>query len=330
MTAMPMYPDKCKDFPHDPPVHEYDQIASIPQYTPPLVELIDGGTQAQVDAVNGIVGVLFRLYGLGDAILISNDRLGGAATAGDREWSARQSQAVSDFYNQYGLALMDLAAALDALLAATEGEGVDDRAITIQEQIDIIDAVRANGFDQETLDWYQASGLDAEQIASLEQTFTTMIPKWQLKMTTTYEALRETRDIIQGLAEQVLAPPPVLHSASAQSAAAPAREIGQLENEFVVGNPTDSRATVNLQIRPVDVPIGWTYHLDIPAPELDPGEMTTVTLTLDPGGPVVQDTEVRIAVEGFIGDELVGGILFNPTIPSFTLWTDAFLPFVVK
>lgn len=335
MNAMPLYPDRCKDFPHDPPVHEYDQIASIAQYTPPSVEPIDGVTQAQADALNGIAGALFRLYGLGDAILTSNDRLGGAATAGDREWSARQSQAVTDFYHQYGLALMDLAAALETLLAATEGAGLDDRAITIQEQIDVIDAVRANGFDQETLDWYQASGLDAEQIASLEQTFVTMLPKWQLKMTTTYDILRETRDIILGVAEQVLAPPPVLQSAvtqtaRAQSAAAPAREIGTLENEFVVGNPTDNKATVNLQIRPVDVPLSWIYYLDIPAPELDPGESTTVTLTLDPGGTVLEDTEVRVAVEGFIGDELVGGILFNPTIPSFTLRTNVFLPLVAK
>jgi hypothetical protein len=325
-TGWPLYPDKCKKFPTDPPVHEYDQIASIPQYTPPPVEPIDGVTQAQADALNDMVGALFHIYGLGNAILTTNDRLGGAATAGDREWSALQSQAARDYYNQYGLALMDLAAALDALLAATEGTGVDDRAITIQEQIDVIDAVQANGSDQETLGWYQASGLDAEQIASLEQTFVTMLPQSQLKMTTSYDVLRETRDTILDVAAQVLAATSVQQSTSAQAAAAPTTEVGQLENEFVVGNPTDSSATVNLQIRPVDVPIGWTYYLDNPAPEIDPRETTTVTLTIDPGGPVLEETDMRVAVEGFINGELVSGILFNPIFPSSTQGSKLFLP----
>jgi hypothetical protein len=80
----------------------------------------------------------------------------------------------------------------------------------------------------------------------------------------------------------------------------------------------------------VDVPLGWAYHLDNPTPELEPGETTTVTLTLDPGGPVLKDTEVRVAVEGCIGDELVGGILFNPTIPTFTPQNKVFLPLIVN
>jgi hypothetical protein len=154
----------------------------------------------------------------------------------------------------------------------------------------------------------------------------TMLPQSQMKMTSTYDVLRETRDIILGVAEQVLAATSVQQSTSAQAAAAPTTEVGQLENEFVVGNPTDSSATVNLQIRPVDVPIGWTYYLDNPAPELDPGETTTVTLTIDPGGPVLEDPDMRVADEGFINGELVSGILFNPTFPSSTPGSRLFLP----
>ncbi|MGB3715861.1 MAG: hypothetical protein WA996_15650 [Candidatus Promineifilaceae bacterium] len=110
----------------------------------------------------------------------------------------------------------------------------------------------------------------------------------------------------------------------------PTTEIGSFDNEFVVGNPTDSTATVNLQIRPVEVPLGWTYRLDNPAPELEPGETTTVTLTIDPDGPVLRDADMRIAVEGFIGDELTGGILFNPTIPPSGPQLKVFAPFIAN
>ena len=78
------------------------------------------------------------------------------------------------------------------------------------------------------------------------------------------------------------------------------------------------------------MPLGRTYQLDNPAPELEPGETTTVTLTVDPGGEVLRDTDMQIAVEGFIGDELAWGILFNPTIPPSSPQHKGFAPFIAN
>ena len=73
---------------------------------------------------------------------------------------------------------------------------------------------------------------------------------------------------------------------------------------FSVGNPTDARATVELRIRPVDVPVDWSYRLSDGAPVLDPGETAKVFLEMDPNGSMLRGRVVRFGVEGYINDRL--------------------------
>lgn len=102
---------------------------------------------------------------------------------------------------------------------------------------------------------------------------------------------------------------------------------------FEVGNPTESRATVDLQVRPVSLPLGWSYELDTTSVELDPGETTNATITLIPDGTITEGVEPQVAVEGYIGSEFVGGILFQGGIPS-TLASGGdgtiYLPLIVR
>jgi hypothetical protein len=86
---------------------------------------------------------------------------------------------------------------------------------------------------------------------------------------------------------------------------------------FTVGNPTDSENTVDLRMRPINVPVGWSYSLDKNNPTLAAGATTEVELTITPGDQrVVEGTEVRVAVEGFIDGEYIGGILFGEWVPG--------------
>jgi hypothetical protein len=50
--------------------------------------------------------------------------------------------------------------------------------------------------------------------------------------------------------------------------------------------------------------------------ELEAGESTTITLTIDPGSPqVLVDVDTYVGVEGYINGEYIGGALFQQRMP---------------
>jgi hypothetical protein len=103
-------------------------------------------------------------------------------------------------------------------------------------------------------------------------------------------------------------------------------------NEFVVGNPMQVEKMIELRVRPVEVPLGWTYRLDNPAPSLSARDTTIVSLTIEPDNRLLEDTEVRIAVEGYIDDEYIGGIMFTRRTPILSAALDStmYLPLLTK
>lgn len=110
--------------------------------------------------------------------------------------------------------------------------------------------------------------------------------------------------------------------------------IEPITSRFVVGNPTNRRATVQLVVRPANLPINWAATLDRTSITLDAGATTEVVLTLAPGqAPVLEDAPVQVAVEGYIGTELIGGIVVQQIIPSVapaSTTATVYLPFVVR
>jgi hypothetical protein len=71
----------------------------------------------------------------------------------------------------------------------------------------------------------------------------------------------------------------------------------------------------------------YTYALGDPAPVWGPGETTTVTLNVGRGVPL--DSKARVSVEGYIGDELVGGIPFEQVVPAASVRA-VYLPLVIR
>lgn len=76
--------------------------------------------------------------------------------------------------------------------------------------------------------------------------------------------------------------------------------------EFKVGNPTSSTADVMLVVD--NTCPGWTAVVN-PAilKGMAPGEVLTATLTVTPPNPVVLGSGCHIDVQGWIGDQLIGG-----------------------
>jgi nucleoid-associated protein YgaU len=82
-----------------------------------------------------------------------------------------------------------------------------------------------------------------------------------------------------------------------------------------VGNPRDNTATIELRVRRLGVPADWMVRVAPRALTLSPGEEGSVTVTLQPGTSAVQATQPRIAVEGYVDDSLINGVVVGVMIP---------------
>lgn len=86
--------------------------------------------------------------------------------------------------------------------------------------------------------------------------------------------------------------------------------------EFVVGNPYDTEKTVELRVRALSLPWDWTAVVSPATVTLQPGEETTATAYLSPGLAAPQGVQPRVAVEGHVDGELLGGVVVNVLVPE--------------
>ena len=192
-----------------------------------------------------------------------------------------------------------------------------DFAFAPRDFFDELDHLQNEGFDAGELAYFQAFGLTDDQIVDVRRNEIAQLEQGGFTSTTIYELLHAYHDFFREAADDLfLRHPPRAMAATGQLAAAATADgafwtTGPMRTTFTVGNPANTQKTVELMVRPVDVPLNWTYSLDNPAPSLAAGETTTVTLTIDPGDDILEGTMVRLAVEGFIDSDYVGGILFE-------------------
>ena len=182
-----------------------------------------------------------------------------------------------------------------------------------------------SGYDAETIAFHQAAGLPPSAIETIRQAEIARLEEQPPTTASYYRFLSDVAGAARRLALE-LENDYVIVGAGGRAAPLQTGPDDPLSATFTVGNPTDSAGTVDLLIRPVDVPLNWSYNLDNPAPTLDPGETTTVTLTILPAGGHPTGRTVQLAVEGFINDDYVGGILFERSMPAVR--HDVYLPAV--
>jgi len=66
---------------------------------------------------------------------------------------------------------------------------------------------------------------------------------------------------------------------------------------------------------------------------LTPGQQTTVTVSVIAGSPVPQGSTPRVAVEGYAGSELLGGVVISVLVPDYRPFdgkVHLFLPLVSR
>lgn len=305
---------------------DYESIVTPRTFTGQALAPGNGVTQSQSDAATTMAQAVAQLASLNLAVAETYDRLQAASQAEDWGAALAQTQAYQDFQRQRADALDAVADAADALVAANQDAGLEE-TFTHQDYAAYLAELKTNGYDAETRAFHQATGLTDEEInamlqaeiAALEESLPTTATEFNAIL---QELAAESRATAQKLR-------PFFPTTRAENEAL--QRVAANQVSFAVGNPTDTKATVELVVRPVDLPLQWTAFLDrAVVVELDAGAETQVTLTLDPGDqPVLKDVDVQVAVEGYINGELIGGVLVRQRVPG-SMPNTIFLPMVQR
>jgi hypothetical protein len=290
---------------HDPPDAAYQRFAIARSATP--------------------VGYL-------DAWTKSWERYQGARSAGDKEWMAKHLTAIQLYIKRLGEALRREA---DAFQQEADKMTANAQA----EQQRLREWLQRNASPTpDQLKKLQAAGISEDQvkiaISELKTDKDNLQPTINRKLWLDTAVLdRQAADELQRLAASPTAP---------ELAGRPGLPLVQT---YDVGNPHDKQETVDLFIRPISIPPDWKLSIvnaeqvepsgkaakpgddppQFPVNEVEPGKHYAVTLpakgqvkvasVLVPVGEVGAHTTARWAVEGKIGDELVGGMVHEMNVP---------------
>ena len=94
-------------------------------------------------------------------------------------------------------------------------------------------------------------------------------------------------------------------------------QINNLVETLRLGNPLTTTALIDVRVRRIDLPADWMVSVSPAQVSLAPGEQTTVTLTIAPGSLVPQGSIPRVAVEGYAGSQLLGGVAIDIVVPKY-------------
>lgn len=307
----------------------YQAVAPPPVVTMPSLVADSEVSQAEADAANAIGETAAELIALDIAIATARERAEQAGDADDAMWIERQMTAYRDYQTDKGAALQRLSARIDAYLAITRDAGEPDTRFMPTDYAAYLAELTASGYDAETIAFHRELGRSDGAIAEQLTSEIITLENNTFFATSFYELLESLRATAEARGRTLVRTYGQATSRALTAAAPDAYFLGELSTHFVVGNPQEAQRTVELVVRPVQLPLDWSYALSDPAPVLGPGETTTVTLTLNVGHGVPLDSKARVSVEGYIGDELVGGILFEQVVPAAGARA-VYLPLVIR
>jgi hypothetical protein len=301
-----------------PPRQDYDTYATLESYT--FTPLVPGGDLSadRAAAGNALMEATLDLTARLRAAALSLDRYSGAANANDLYWASEQAASLIYFKEESGAQMLEVADRLDALLDVMLGEGVEDLTVPVAEVEEYQARLASDGFNDDEIEAARSIGLSDEEIEAIRQARIAADPaevagSVMSRMAAIAEALRSLGAVLMN-------PPNFAETATASTAAAPAAatnlaRIFVSQIPFQIGNPLDEAATVELRVRSLDLPPDWMVTVSPASVDLEQGEVVTGLITIRPGLAAVQGTQPRVAVEGYIEDQLIGGVVVEVMIP---------------
>ncbi len=320
---------KLKDFP--------DLIAQAATEMTPGVSPEDI-PPARLAVITTLVSTSLELHNNLYAAVLAQDRYLGAVQADDQEWSAYQASAFFYYKQEAGRSMIAAADAFDAAIKEIKTEGYVDIVVHASDIRAYQDRLRAQGFTANEIQTAHTLGLTDDGIAAALQRRLAVDPdqaaagslmiKWK-NLASAYRALG-------GLfANQVIFAQQLPGMSLASAAAAGNNNLGQFFKAiypFQVGNPSSQAATVELHMRRLDIPNDWIVSMDWISGTLAAGQQITATVTIIPASASVQGTQPKVAVEGYIGDQLIGGVVLSVVVPKYVAFKPyrVYLPLVIK
>jgi hypothetical protein len=298
----------------DPPDPNFQEVYPAYDYQlPPLVGL-ESVPAAYAAALDAALRNQLEIISLSTAVLVSLERYQGAKAARDGTAAAKQSVAYMNYTNQVAQKFERGAVLLENLVAASRAGGVADVVVTAEQLREGRKQLASTGFSGDLLEAFAWVGVSQE---FLDQQIVPAALRADPK-----KAAGSFNAKLLGLA-----------AAYRSAGAALARKSRSIT---IVANPRDESATVDLYVHRASLPADWKLSLvnaddasaDKSAPqvqEITAGRHYRVTIpakgqfkvasVVEPVG-LAENTTARWAVEGRIGNELLGGIVHEMNVPA--------------
>jgi hypothetical protein len=320
----------------DPPRQDYKTYATPEIFTVTLLTPGPDLPAARAAAANALMTATLDLTPKLRAATISLDRYGGAAAAGDQYWASQQAAALIHYKKEAGAAMVEVADRIDAFLQVLRDEGVEDWTISVDTVEAYQARLREEGFNAQDIQAARAIGLTDAEIEAVLQKQIAADPEIiagdvMTKLVSVAQVFRDLGDILMH--------PPNFPSETVARAATETITGNNLARvfestvAFPIGNPLSQTATMDLRLRRVGMPAAWMVSVAPLSVTLAPGERTTATVYIRPGRASVQGTQPRVAVEGYISDTLIGGVVLDVLVPRAAFFDGKlrlYLPLILK
>jgi len=210
----------------------------------------------------------------------------------------------------------------DAMLRVLQKDGVPDRSYTLDEIKAYLQRLQTQGFTQAEIDAARVINLTDSQIEVIRQeriasdpaqgtgSVMAMLGQISAALRTAGQALAETSTSAQTNAAL---------QASNSSAPLTSNNLIRVYQEtypIAIANKNSVTETIQLRVRPIDLPADWGAAVSPITVTLKASEQTTVNLTVAPGTAAVQGTHPRVAVEGYVNDQLIGDVVQDVIVPE--------------
>lgn len=323
----------------DPPRQDYKVVAVPETLSLPVLDSGPDMPAGRAAALNNFMAASAKLATMEIATVLSFDRYSGAVQAGDSTWTSIQANAYVAYLKQTGQYLLDNQKAIQALITEIRAEGYTDIIVTQADFQAYQDRLRTQGWNDTERQAAAIAGLTAGGLEQIRQSIINADPAGAAG--SQLDALQARADFYGQLGNAILNPPAFGfatggHGHGPAEAASAANHLVRLyasTETIQVGNPLTQTATIDLKVRPLGLPSDWVISLSQNQVTLDPGQQITLTVSIQPGLPLVQGTQPGLAIEGYAGNQLIGGYAINLAAPSYVDYQTPFrvnLPLMVK
>ena len=289
-----------------------------PVLTPPAYTAGGEITPDLAVSMTRISALAAELSALVTARAVTRLRLEQASRAGASSFVDVQYFNFRRYALQEGMKRLEFAVALDTHLLELAAAGIEDPVFTTVEQAEYLELLRTSGFEQSTVDYLLDSGWSQAEVDLRLQEVVRAYESQPFLPANFYGTVQQARDLAQRDGDDLVSRYGGTSNKSllTKGNGMTVPDLDPVTYSFRVGHDRLTTETVQLVVRPLSVPIDWSYELEDRSLTLDPGEIQTTTLAVYPSGTQMPGDGVALAVEGFIDDELIGGVSLEYAVPQ--------------